>query len=147
MFIVAYDIGDPKRWRRVFRTMNGYGQCLQLSVFQCRLTARSRAELAAAVEGLIKQDEHHVVIIAVGPADGVKRGARASDAQPDTAGGSRDMMPRRRARGPMLPICIGALGVAVCAELARFFDTVEICYCGRLVPRRGRCGRPLADRP
>ena len=39
VYIVAYDIGDPTHWRRVFRTMNGYGRWLQLSVFQCRLTA------------------------------------------------------------------------------------------------------------
>jgi CRISPR-associated protein Cas2 len=56
VYIVAYDIGDPKRLRRVFRTMNGYGRWLQLSVFQCRLTARRRAELAEALEGLIKRE-------------------------------------------------------------------------------------------
>jgi CRISPR-associated protein Cas2 len=71
VYIVAYDIGDPKRWRRVFRTMNGYGRWLQLSVFQCRLTARRRAELAAALEALIKREEDHVVIIDVGPAESV----------------------------------------------------------------------------
>ena len=43
--MVTYDIGDAKRWRRVFKTMNGYGEWLQLSVFQCRLTPRRRAEL------------------------------------------------------------------------------------------------------
>ena len=36
LYIVAYDISDPRRWRRVFRLMNGYGEWLQLSVFQCR---------------------------------------------------------------------------------------------------------------
>jgi CRISPR-associated protein Cas2 len=72
VFIVVYDIGDAKRWRRVFRTMSGYGRWLQLSVFQCRLTTRRRVELAAALERLIKRDEDHVVIIDVGPADGVE---------------------------------------------------------------------------
>ncbi len=72
VFIVAYHIGDPKRWRRVFRAMNGYGRWLQLSVFHCRLTAWRRAELAAALEGIIKRGEDHVVIIDVGPADGVE---------------------------------------------------------------------------
>src|SRR5207245_5663551 len=38
LYIVAYDISDPRRWRRVFRLMNGYGEWLQLSVFQCRLS-------------------------------------------------------------------------------------------------------------
>ena len=40
LIIVAYDIGDPRRWRRVFKCMHGYGEWLQLSVFQCRLSAR-----------------------------------------------------------------------------------------------------------
>ena len=43
LYIVAYDIADPRRWRRVFRLMNGYGEWLQLSVFQCRLNRRYRA--------------------------------------------------------------------------------------------------------
>ena len=71
VYIAAYDIGDPQRLRRVFRTMNGYGRWLQLSVFQCRLTARRRAERAAVLEGLIIREEDHVVIIDVGPAETV----------------------------------------------------------------------------
>ncbi|HEX5279307.1 MAG TPA: CRISPR-associated endonuclease Cas2 [Micropepsaceae bacterium] len=71
LYIVAYDISSPKRWRRVFRLMKGYGRWLQLSVFQCRLTARRRADLAAALELLIKREEDHVLIIDVGEADRV----------------------------------------------------------------------------
>jgi len=25
-YVVAYDIADPKRWRRVFKTMKSYGR-------------------------------------------------------------------------------------------------------------------------
>ena len=71
LYIVAYDIADQRRWRRVFRLMKGYGRWLQLSVFQCRLTARRRADLAAALERLIKHDEDHVLIVDVGDADRV----------------------------------------------------------------------------
>lgn len=71
LYIVAYDISSPKRWRRVFRLMKGYGRWLQLSVFQCRLTARRRADMAAALELLIKREEDHVLIIDVGEADRV----------------------------------------------------------------------------
>jgi hypothetical protein len=52
LYVVAYDIGHPKRWRRVFKLMHGYGRWLQLSVFQCRLSARRRAELAARLDAL-----------------------------------------------------------------------------------------------
>lgn len=69
LYIVTYDIGDPKRWRRVFRIMNGYGRWLQLSVFQCRLSARRRVELAARLEAVIRRDADHVLIIDIGPAD------------------------------------------------------------------------------
>ncbi|MBX6322766.1 MAG: CRISPR-associated endonuclease Cas2 [Rhodospirillaceae bacterium] len=72
LYIVAYDVGDPKRWRRVFRLMKGYGRWLQLSVFQCRLTARRRAELGAALDRLVKRDEDHVIIVDVGAADAVE---------------------------------------------------------------------------
>jgi len=69
LYLVAYDIADQRRWRRVFRTMKGYGNWLQLSVFQCRLTARRRAELADALEQLVHAREDHVLIIDLGPAD------------------------------------------------------------------------------
>ena len=69
LYVVTYDIADPKRWRRVFKLMHGYGSWLQLSVFQCRLTARRRVELAARLERRIKADEDHILILDLGPAD------------------------------------------------------------------------------
>lgn len=72
LYIVAYDIADPKRWRRVFKVMHAYGQWLQLSVFQCRLTARRRAALAMRLEREIKPGADHVLILDVGPADEVE---------------------------------------------------------------------------
>ena len=55
LYMVTYDISSRRRWRKVFRTMEGYGEWLQLSVFQCRLTARRRAEMVATLDTLI----HH----------------------------------------------------------------------------------------
>lgn len=68
-YIVAYDISDPKRWRRVFKAMNGYGRWLQLSVFHCRLDGGRRAEMAMALEGFIERDKDHVIIVDLGPAE------------------------------------------------------------------------------
>jgi CRISPR-associated protein Cas2 len=68
-YVVAYDIADPKRWRRVFKTMNGYGRWLQLSVFHCRLDGGRRIEMAAALDGLIDRDADHVIILDLGPAE------------------------------------------------------------------------------
>lgn len=72
IYFVVYDIGDPKRWRSVFKTMHGYGDWVQLSVFQCRLTRVRHAELIADLDDLIHNTEDHVVIIDVGPADNVE---------------------------------------------------------------------------
>ena len=71
VYVVVYDIADQKRWRKVFKAMKGYGRWLQLSVFQCRLTARRRVEMAAKLEHLIHRDEDHVIILDLGPADKV----------------------------------------------------------------------------
>ena len=71
LYIVTYDIADQRRWRRVFKVMKGYGNCLQLSVFQCRLTARRRADLGVRLEREIHAAEDHVLIVDIGPADKV----------------------------------------------------------------------------
>jgi hypothetical protein len=53
LYVVAYDIASPRRWRKVFRTMEAYGEWLQLSVFQCRLTRRRQIELKLALGEII----------------------------------------------------------------------------------------------
>lgn len=72
LYIVAYDISDPRRWRRVFRLMNGYGEWLQLSVFQCRLSRRRRIELKLALGEIIDHAQDHVVILDLGPAAAIR---------------------------------------------------------------------------
>ena len=72
LYIVTYDIAEPKRLRRVHKKMLGYGRWLQLSVFQCRLTARRRSEMGACLEEIIKYNEDHVLILDLGPADQVE---------------------------------------------------------------------------
>jgi CRISPR-associated protein Cas2 len=69
LYIVAYDISSPKRWRQIYRTLHGHGRWLQLSLFQCRLTARRKAELGARLNALVKPGEDHLVIIDIGPAE------------------------------------------------------------------------------
>ena len=71
LYLVAYDIREPKRWRKVFKIMKGYGHWLQLSVFQCRLVARQRTQMATRLESVIELKEDHVLIVDLGPADRV----------------------------------------------------------------------------
>ena len=68
LYIVTYDITDDRRWRRVFKLMHGYGRWLQLSVFQCRLSAYRRAEMARRLEEVIHGRDDHVLILDLGPA-------------------------------------------------------------------------------
>jgi len=72
LYIVTYDIGDSRRWRAVFRLMQGAGEWLQLSVFQCRLSRRRHAELVQALSDVLKHDEDHLLIIDLGAADGLR---------------------------------------------------------------------------
>lgn len=72
IYIVVYDIRDPKRWRRLFKLMHGYGDWLQLSVFQCRLTRQRHAELVALIDGLIHHDDDHVVVMDMGRAERIE---------------------------------------------------------------------------
>ncbi len=72
LYIVSYDIGDPKRWRRIFKIMKGYGEWLQLSVFQCRMSRRRHAELVALLDGMLHHKDDHVLMLDLGPADSVR---------------------------------------------------------------------------
>jgi len=70
LYIVAYDISDPKRLRRVFRTLKGYGEHLQLSVFRCDLTQSQRLRLAAKLGQTIEHAEDQVMFVDLGPSGG-----------------------------------------------------------------------------
>ncbi len=71
IYFVSYDIGDQKRWRRVFKIMNAYGEWLQLSVFQCRMSRKRHAELIADLSGIIHHDQDHILLVDIGPVTNV----------------------------------------------------------------------------
>jgi CRISPR-associated protein Cas2 len=70
VFIVSYDIMDPKRLQKVHKTMKGFGEPIHYSVFLCNLTPKGRVEMKAALFGLIKRDQDRVMIIDLGNVDG-----------------------------------------------------------------------------
>lgn len=72
LYIVTYDISDEKRWRRLFKLMKGYGEWLQLSVFQCRLTRVRHAELVHLIDGILHRDKDHLLMLDIGPAENVQ---------------------------------------------------------------------------
>src|SRR5947209_19710847 len=69
-YIVAYDIADPKRLQRVHRTMCGYGDPLQYSVFRCILSPSERVLLLEALTPLINHRGDQIMLANLGPADG-----------------------------------------------------------------------------
>ena len=71
LYLVTYDISDQKRWRAVYATMQGYGEWLQLSVFQCRMDGKRHAELIATLDQLIHHGADHVLVMDLGPSDTV----------------------------------------------------------------------------
>jgi len=51
--------------------MEGYGEWLQLSVFQCRLSRRRKVEMMAALGAVIREGEDHVLVVDIGLAEKV----------------------------------------------------------------------------
>ncbi len=69
-YIVTYDIANPRRLRKVFKLMKGFGEHLQLSVFRCDLTKMTLATMKAELNEIIHAQKDQVLIIDVGPTEG-----------------------------------------------------------------------------
>ena len=69
-YIVTYDISDDKRLRKVFKTMRGFGDHLQYSVFECQLTPKDLVRLRTALAKVIHHTEDQVLFVDLGPAEG-----------------------------------------------------------------------------
>lgn len=72
-YLVCYDIGSPQRWRRVFKTMKGYGEHWQYSVFFCVLRDIDRVRMQTALEDCMNLKEDQIMIIDLGPDEAVAR--------------------------------------------------------------------------
>jgi CRISPR-associated protein Cas2 len=69
-YIVSYDVCDDRRLRRVFKTLRGFGDHLQYSVFRCDLSRQEKIELRALLEAIIDAAEDQVLFADLGPVDG-----------------------------------------------------------------------------
>jgi len=69
-YLVCYDIADDKRLRKVFKTMRGYGDHLQYSVFECQFTASDLIRCRTALARIIHHDEDQVLFVHLCPAEG-----------------------------------------------------------------------------
>lgn len=73
-YLVAYDVRDPRRLRRVHRAATDFGEPLQYSVFVCDLTAVELVALKRRLLAEIKATEDSIGIFDLGPPTG--RGIR-----------------------------------------------------------------------
>lgn len=69
-YLVAYDVSDATRLRRVHNKLLGFGDPLQYSVFQCNLSDVEKARMVEALSELIHHDEDRVLIVDIGPVEG-----------------------------------------------------------------------------
>lgn len=68
LYVVSYDISDPKRLRRTFKCMRAYGDPLQYSVFRCELNRQERIRLESDLLPIINHEADQVMLINLGPA-------------------------------------------------------------------------------
>lgn len=69
-YLVCYDISNDLRLRRFHKTMVGFGDRLQYSVFECKFSQADLARCKHAVGRLIHHNEDQVLFVNLGPADG-----------------------------------------------------------------------------
>jgi CRISPR-associated protein Cas2 len=69
-YLLAYDIRDPGRLRRVHRVATSFGDPLQYSVFVCDLTKVELMRLRDALLSEMKLTEDSVSIFDLGPPQG-----------------------------------------------------------------------------
>ena len=61
-YLICYDIREPKRWRRCFKLLKGYGKSLQYSIFRCRLTKRELERLRWELETKLAEDDSLMLV-------------------------------------------------------------------------------------
>ena len=66
VYLITYDIADPKRLREVYTLLKGYGEHIQLSVFRCSLTPRQHAELRGALAEAANLHEDQILLVDLG---------------------------------------------------------------------------------
>lgn len=74
-YMVAYDVSDAARLRRVHGKLKGFGDAIQYSLFLCDLSRKELVIMKTALTEIINHHQDRVIIVDMGPADG--RGSTA----------------------------------------------------------------------
>ncbi len=60
--LISYDVRDAQRLRKVARTLEGYGNRIQYSVFRCRLDRTALEKLRWELNRILDPVDHLLVI-------------------------------------------------------------------------------------
>jgi CRISPR-associated protein Cas2 len=69
-FLVCYDIANDLRLRKVHKTMRGFGDHLQYSIFECQFTPTDLVRCRHALAEIIHHKQDQVLFVDLGPAEG-----------------------------------------------------------------------------
>jgi CRISPR-associated protein Cas2 len=69
-YLVCYDVSNDLRLRKVHKTMRGFGDHLQYSVFECQLTRTDLARCRHLLSEIINHREDQVLFVDLGPVEG-----------------------------------------------------------------------------
>ncbi|MEA5620587.1 CRISPR-associated endonuclease Cas2 [Cronbergia sp. UHCC 0137] len=61
-YLICYDIRDPKRWRKAYKLLEGYGERIQYSIFRSWLSMRSREKLRWELEQILTAEDSLLLI-------------------------------------------------------------------------------------
>ncbi|MEZ6063588.1 MAG: CRISPR-associated endonuclease Cas2 [Planctomycetaceae bacterium] len=74
VYLICYDVSDPKRLRKVYKALQGAGESLQYSVFRCELSREERHQLIERLWELLNLAEDRLLVANLGVS-----GTRGSD--------------------------------------------------------------------
>ena len=70
IYLVCYDICNPYRLAKVGKTMLGFGDRVQYSVFECRMSREELVRCQQRLTGIINTREDQVMFVNLGPERG-----------------------------------------------------------------------------
>lgn len=69
-YLICYDISHEKRLAKVAKTMRGYGERVQYSVFECQLNGKDLAKCRADLATIIDHRKDQILFVDLGPTEG-----------------------------------------------------------------------------
>ena len=69
VYLICYDVAEPKRLRKVYKTLQGAGESLQYSVFRCELSAQERQKLIERLWEILNLAEDRLLVANLGLSD------------------------------------------------------------------------------